>query len=111
MALPPGAFTDPDASPSQPRLGSLVSVMSTSPQAQGIVGDASTRTPTAATCASPYMCGAAAGSDASARTPGARLMLAPAPGGWNVLGSPSARGSLSTGPSIVSTSPVAAAVP
>lgn len=109
VSLPLGAFADPDASPTQPRLGCLVSVMSTSPQAQGIVGDASTRTPTAASCASPYMCGATASacSDASARTPGARLVIAPA-GAWGVLGSPSARGSLSFGPSIVSTSPMAA---
>jgi len=111
-SLPAAGFSEVDAacSPSRPRPGSSVSVVSTSPQAKGIVGDASTRTPTAGTCASPYMCGASAGSDASARTPGARLLLAPAAGSWSVIGSPTTRASLSTGPSIVSTSPMAAAV-
>merc|ERR550532_2018596 len=83
--------------------------MSTSPQAQSVVGDASTRTPTAGTCASTYMCSPVAGSDASSRTVGARLLLAPAAGSWTVLGSPSGGGSMATGPSIVSTSPMAAA--
>merc|ERR1719414_2284453 len=96
LSLPTAAFVDTDpSSPSRPRAGSLASVVSTSPQACGIVGDASTRTPTAGATSSSYKCGgAAAGSDASARTPGARLLLAPTVGPWSVLVSPSAPGGL-----------------
>jgi len=101
LSLP--AEADAACSPTR----SSISVMSTAPQAQSVIGDASTRTPTAGTCTSAFLCGPVAGSDASARTVGARLLLAPTAGPWSVLGSPSG-GSLTTAPSIVSTSPMAA---
>lgn len=119
---PPGSFgKEADGSPrgGGATLGAVagLAVMSTSPQAQGMVGDASTRTPTAATCSSPYMCTTGPHLDASARMlpAGACLVLAPAPqAAWGVLSSPTSAtrtGSLSTSPSpqatIVSTSPLA----
>jgi len=84
--------------------------MSTSPQPQNVIGDASTRTPTASACASPYMRSMITGSDASARTPfaGARVgAWASTDRSWGVMSSPAARTSLSA-QGIVSTSPVAA---
>lgn len=115
--LPSAAFPRADGSrlvpsdvcwsnPCRPRLP-MAATMSSPTAGSGVTGDASTRTPTAGACASPYVRGVVTGTDASSRTPTAA--------GWAVVGSPVARNILSTSPmamaAMAAGSPMAAASP